>query len=70
MKGVKLMTVKEFRAVLDLVKNENAEIEFSTEPGVAYSIYGFDDDGESVWVNLDTKKWNEKRQHLVKSAKK
>ena len=35
------MTVKEFRAVLDLVKNENAEIEFSTEPGVAYSIYGY-----------------------------
>ena len=68
MKGVKLMTVKEFRAVLDLIKNENAEIEFSTEPGVAYSIYGFDDDGESVWVNLDTKNWNEKAATFSKKC--
>ena len=51
------MTVKELRAVLTLVKNENAEISFSTEPGVAFGVNGFEDDGENVWILLDTLEW-------------
>ena len=51
------MTVKELRAVLTLVKNENAEISFSTEPGVAFDVNGFEDDGEDFWILLDTLEW-------------
>lgn len=51
------MTVKELRAVLTLAKNENAEISFSTEPGVAFGVSSFDDDGEDFWVLLDTAEW-------------
>lgn len=53
------MTVKELRAVLRLAKNENTEIEFSTEPGVAFDIYSFYDDEESFWICLDTPEWDE-----------
>ena len=51
------MTVKELRAVLTLVSNENAEINFSTEPGVAFGISGFNADEEDVWILLDTPEW-------------
>ena len=51
------MTVKELKAVLTLVKNENAEINFSTEPGVAFGISGFEVDNEDVWILLDTLEW-------------
>ena len=51
------MTVKELRAVLTLAKNENAEISFSTEPGVAFGVNGFEDDGENFWILLDTLEW-------------
>lgn len=51
------MTVKELRAVLTLVSNENAEINFSTEPGVAFGISGFETDNENVWILLDTLEW-------------
>ena len=51
------MTVKELRAVLTLVSNENAEINFSTEPGVAFGISGFEADNENVWILLDTLEW-------------
>ena len=51
------MTVKELRAVLTLVSNENAEISFSTEPGVAFGISGFEADNENVWILLDTLEW-------------
>ena len=51
------MTVKELRAVLTLVKNENAEISFSTEPGVAFGVNGFEDDVEDFWILLDTLEW-------------
>ena len=51
------MTVKELRAVLTLVNNENAEISFSTEPGVAFGISGFEADNENVWILLDTLEW-------------
>ena len=50
-------TVKELRAVLTLVSNENAEINFSTEPGVAFGISGFEADNENVWILLDTLEW-------------
>ena len=53
------MTVKELKAVLTLAKNENAEISFSTEPGVAFGVNGFDDDGENFWILLDTREWKE-----------
>ena len=55
--GVITMTVKELRAVLTLVSNENAEINFSTEPGVAFGIGGFKADNEDVWILLDTLEW-------------
>ena len=51
------MTVKELRAVLTLARDENAEIQFSTEPGVAFGIHGFDDSGEYFWILLDTLEW-------------
>lgn len=51
------MTVKELRAVLTLISNENAEINFSTEPGVAFGISGFEADNENVWILLDTLEW-------------
>ena len=55
--GVITMTVKELKAVLKLAKNENAEISFSTEPGVAFGVNGFEDDGEDFWILLDTREW-------------
>ena len=55
--GITTMTVKELRAVLTLVSNENAEINFSTEPGVAFGISGFEADNENVWILLDTLEW-------------
>ena len=55
--GVITMTVKELRAVLKLAKNENAEIGFSTEPGVAFGVNDFEDDGENFWILLDTREW-------------
>ena len=51
------MTVKELKAVLTLAKNENAEISFSTEPGVAFGVTSFEDDGEDFWILLDTLEW-------------
>ena len=51
------MTVKELRAVLALAKNKNAEISFSTEPGVAFGVNSFEDDGEDFWILLDTLEW-------------
>ena len=55
--GIITMTVKELRAVLTLAKNENAEISFSTEPGVAFGVNSFEDDGEDFWILLDTLEW-------------
>ena len=51
------MTVKELRAVLKLAVDENAEIQFSTEPGVAFGIHGFDDSEEGFWILLNTIEW-------------
>ena len=51
------MTVKELRAVLKLAVDENAEILFSTEPGVAFGIHGFDDSEEEFLILLDTIEW-------------
>ena len=51
------MTVKELRAVLKLATDENAEIQFSTEPGVAFGIHGFDDSEEEFWILLNTIEW-------------
>lgn len=53
------MTVKELRAVLKLVVNENEEVQFSTEPGVAFGIHDFDDSEgeEGLWILLDTFEW-------------
>ena len=51
------MTVKELRAVLKLAADENAEIQFSTEPGVAFGIHGFDDSEEEFWILLNTIEW-------------
>ena len=51
------MTVKELRAVLKLATDENAEIQFSTEPGVAFGIHGFDDNEEEFWILLNTIEW-------------
>ena len=51
------MTVKELKAVLTLAKDENAEISFSTEPGVAFGVSGFDDNGEDFWILLNTREW-------------
>ena len=51
------MTVKELRAVLALANDENAEIQFSTEPGVAFGIHGFDDSEEEFWILLNTIEW-------------
>ena len=53
------MTVKELRAVLKLAVDENEEVQFSTEPGVAFGIHGFDDsEGEDgLWILLDTFEW-------------
>ena len=51
------MTVKELRAVLTLAKNENAEINFSTEPGVAFGIHGFHNSEEAFWILLNTLEW-------------
>ncbi len=51
------MTVKEWKAVLTLAKNENAEVSFSTEPGVAFGVNGFDDDGEDFLILLNTREW-------------
>ena len=51
------MTVKELRAVLKLAVDENAEIQFSTEPGVAFGIHGFDDSEEEFWILLNTIEW-------------
>ena len=51
------MTVKELRAVLKLAVDENAEIQFSTEPGVAFGIHGFDNSEEDFWILLNTLEW-------------
>lgn len=51
------MTVKELKSVLKLAVNENEEIKFSTEPGVAFGIHGFDDSEEEFWILLDTLEW-------------
>ena len=51
------MTVKELRAVLALASDENAEIQFSTEPGVAFGIHGFDDSEEEFCILLNTIEW-------------
>ena len=51
------MTVKELRAVLKLAVDENAEIQFSTEPGVAFGIHGFDNSEEEFWILLNTIEW-------------
>ena len=51
------MTVKELRAVLKLAVDENAEIQFSTEPGVAFGIHGFDNSEEDFWILLNTLDW-------------
>ena len=51
------MTVKELRAVLKLATDENAEVQFSTEPGVAFGIHGFDDSEEEFWILLNTIEW-------------
>ena len=51
------MTVKELRAVLKLAVDENAEIQFSTEPGVAFGIHGFDNSEENFWILLNTLEW-------------
>ena len=51
------MTVKELKSVLELAVNENEEIKFSTEPGVAFGIHGFDDSEEEFWILLDTLEW-------------
>ena len=51
------MTVKELRAVLKLEVDENKEVQFSTEPGVAFGIHGFDDSEEEFWILLNTIEW-------------
>ena len=51
------MTVKELRAVLKLAVDENAEIQFSTEPGVEFGIHGFDNSEEDFWILLNTLEW-------------
>ena len=51
------MTVKELRAVLKLAADENVEIQFSTEPGVAFGIHGFDDSEDGFWILLNTIEW-------------
>ena len=53
------MTVKELRAVLKLATDENAEIQFSTEPGVAFGIHGFDDSEEEFCILLNTIEWED-----------
>ena len=51
------MTVKELRAVLTLAKDENAEISFSTEPGVDFGVHGFFNSEEEFSILLDTADW-------------
>ena len=51
------MTVKELRAVLTLAEDENAEISFSTEPGVDFGVYGFFNSKEEFSILLDTVEW-------------
>ena len=51
------MTVKELRAVLTLAKDENAEISFSTEPGVDFGVYGFFNSEEEFSILLNTAEW-------------
>ena len=51
------MTVKELRAVLTLAEDENAEISFSTEPGVDFGVYGFFNSKEEFSILLDTIEW-------------
>ena len=51
---VRKMTVKELRAVLTLAKDENAEISFSTEPGVDFGVYGFFNSKEEFSILLNT----------------
>ena len=58
------MTVKELRAVLKLAVDENAEILFSTEPGVAFGIHGFDDSEEEFLILLDTIEWENRVDSL------
>ena len=51
------MIVKELRAVLTLAEDENAEISFSTEPGVDFGVYGFFNNKEEFSILLDTVEW-------------
>ena len=51
------MTVRELKSVLGLARNENAEIAFSTRPGLDFGIHSLYDDGEFFQIALNTPEW-------------